>query len=193
MSLHLKSLELNNKVLENIQITSQENMILKSMENFYTHDININLFLNIISVESSISIRLIDYFVTKYSKLHKISYKYNDETINVYTSYKQQLKAFQKKHFDPFSRGERIPYFMSDTCIITTIGQLNFFRWFISKNILEYIVTNHVVIDYNMNYRNKDEKIITRIHKKIKQTAPIIKPHINNDRVKNTKIIVYFN
>jgi hypothetical protein len=193
MSLHLKSLELNNKVLENIQITSQENMILKSMENFYTHDININLFLNIISVESSISIRLIDYFVTKYSKLHKISYKYNDETINVYTSYKQQLKAFQKKHFDPFSRGERIPYFMSDTCIITTIGQLNFFRWFISKNILEYIVTNHVVIDYNMNYRNKDEKIITRIHKKIKQSAPIIKPHINNDRVKNTKIIVYFN
>ena len=102
MSLHLKSLELNNKVLENIQITSQENMILKSMENFYTHDININLFLNIISVESSISIRLIDYFVTKYSKLHKISYKYNDETINVYTSYKQHLKAFQKKHFDPF-------------------------------------------------------------------------------------------
>ena len=99
------AVKLNKQVFENIQITSQENMILKSMEHFYTNNNNVILFMNIISIESGMSIRLIDYFVTKYSKINKIIYKFNDETVNVYASYKQQLKAFQKKHFDPFSRG----------------------------------------------------------------------------------------
>ena len=189
--------ELNKQVLENIQITSQENMILRSMESFYLNKNNIDFFINIISVESDISIRLIDYFVTKYSKIHKISYKYDNETINIFTSYKQQLKAFQKKHFDPFSRGERIPYFMGSDCVITTIGQLNFFRWFISKNILNYITTNQLAIENNMNFHNNDsdksvyKPLKTLKTKKIKYT-PIINKTIINEQPKQSKIIVSF-
>ena len=37
---------LNHEVFKNIQITSQENMIIKSLEKFYEDDININLFTN---------------------------------------------------------------------------------------------------------------------------------------------------
>jgi hypothetical protein len=125
-------------------------------------------FINIINSHTKISIRLIDYFITKYSKLHKISYKYNEQIINIYSSYKQQLKAYQKKHFDPFSRGDRIPYFINETCIITTIGQLNFFRWFISKNILEYILSNQQAIENEMNYKNRIDKKINKINKNIK-------------------------
>jgi len=192
------AVKLNKQVFENIQITSQENMILKSMEHFYTNNNNVILFMNIISIESGMSIRLIDYFVTKYSKINKIIYKFNDETVNVYASYKQQLKAFQKKHFDPFSRGERIPYFMSNDCVITTIGQLNFFRWFISKNILEYMLVNQTVIEYNMNYHNKDEKIVSKLNKdikikKVKYSPNINKTFINNIGNKQSKIIVSFN
>ena len=57
---------------------------------------------------------------------------------NVHFDYKNQLKHYQKTHFDPFSRGDRVPFFMNDTCIITTIGQLNFFKWFISKNVFDF-------------------------------------------------------
>ena len=194
------SAELNKEVFDNIQITSQENMILKSLEKFYTIDDNINLFMSIVNTNSNISIRLIDYFITKYSKTHRVSYKHNEESINIYTSYKQQLKAFQKKHFDPFSRGDRVPYFMGNMCIITTIGQLNFFRWFISKNIIEYIVGNQLSIENDMNYKNKLEKkttkIVTKMKKKnMKTQIPFNKPIYNATKcyVQPTSIIVSFN
>ena len=158
----IESTKLNQEVLKNMQISSQENMILKSLEKFYEDDNNIKLFIPIINSESNISIRLIDHFVTKYSKNNKINFKLKEGEIeqqfNVHTSYKQQLKAFQKKHFDPFSRGDRIPYFMNDTCIITTIGQLNFFKWFISKKIYDYIKEHHNIIEMDMKKRNKIDK-----------------------------------
>jgi hypothetical protein len=159
-------------VFKNIQITSQENMIIKSLEKFYEDDSCINLFIPIVNSESKISIRLIDHFVTKFSKNNKINYKLKEndieQTFNVHTSYKQQLKAFQKKHFDPFSRGDRIPYFMGNSCIITTIGQLNFFRWFISKKVYEYVLNNHDLIEEDMNKKNKNEKTKNKVTKKSK-------------------------
>jgi len=175
----LESTKLNYEVIKNIQITSQENMIIKSLEKFYEDESYIKLFIPIVNSESKISIRLIDYFVTKYSKNNKINYKLKENNIeqsfNVYTSYKQQLKAFQKKHFDPFSRGDRIPYFIGDSCVITTIGQLNFFKWFISKKVYEYVLNNHDLIENDMNKKNKNEKNKnkikeSKIRKSIKST-----------------------
>lgn len=194
--------KLNTEVFQNIHISSQENMIIKSLEKFYDDENNINLFLPIVNSESEISIRLIDYFITKYSKIHKISYKLTENNIetyfNVFSSYKQQLKAFQKKHFDPFSRGDRIPYFMSDTCIITTIGQLNFFKWFISKKILDYVYLNKNDIEKEMNQKNRLEKTlialknqkpkIDNVKKKIlyHQSSNVIK---SNVPIKSTNVI----
>jgi hypothetical protein len=164
----LESTKLNNEIFNSIEITSQESMIIKSLEKFYEDESNIELFIPIINSQSKISIRLIDYFITKYSKNNKINYKIKDNNniehvFNIYTSYKQQLKAFQKKHFDPFSRGDRIPYFMNNNYIITTIGQLNFFRWFISKKIYNYIIENQVAIEYDMNKKKKIESKIKKI------------------------------
>jgi hypothetical protein len=168
-----ESTKLNQEVFKNIQVTSQENMIIKSLEKFYEEEQNINLFIPIINSESRVSIRLIDHFVTKYSKNNKINYKLKEneveQTFNVHTSYKQQLKAFQKKHFDPFSRGDRIPYFVGDNCVITTIGQLNFFKWFISKKVYDYIKINQDTIEDDMNKKNKNDK------KKIKKETKIKK------------------
>jgi uncharacterized membrane protein YheB (UPF0754 family) len=171
----LESTKLNQEVFAIIQITSQENMIMKSFEKFYEVPENINLFIPIFNSESKISIRLIDYFVTKYSKTNKISYKIKENDIeqsfSIHSSYKQQLKAYQKRHFDPFSRGDRIPYFMDESCIITTIGQLNFFRWFIAKKVHEYILANHEQIENDMNKRNKLEKKKVKKEPKAKKQA----------------------
>ncbi len=173
----LESTKLNQEVFKNIQITSQENMIIKSLEKFYEDDTCINLFIPIINSDSKISIRLIDHFVTKYSKNNKINYKLKEndieQTFNVYTSYKQQLKAFQKKHFDPFSRGDRIPYFIGKNCVITTIGQLNFFRWFISKKVYDYVLNNYYLIEEDMNKKNKNDKTKNKIVKEPKNRKSI--------------------
>jgi hypothetical protein len=180
------SSKLNQEVFTNIQITSQENMIIKSLEKFYEDEININLFIPIIKSESNISIRLIDHFITKYSKNNKINFKLKEnnveQTFNVHTSYKQQLKAFQKRHFDPFSRGDRVPYFMGNCCIITTIGQLNFFKWFISKKIYDYIKDNQYAIENDMNRRNKNDCKKPKKEKSIKKVIKnnIIMPSTSN-------------
>jgi len=191
---------LNNIIFNNINITSQENNIIKSFDSFYKNINNSNIFLYLLSSNSLVSIRLIDHFVTKYSKNNKISFKIKEnnieQTFNVYTSYKQQLKAYQKKYFDPFSRGERIPFFINDSCVITTISQLNFFRWFISKNIHEYILENHVMIENDMNQKNR--MIIKNKQKKIHKpkiyTPQAISSYLpnHNMKAKMDNIIVSF-
>ena len=168
MTSELSSRELNNNMFQLIHISSQENLLLKSFEHFYE---NLDCYNDLIAIINSqtkvnkfkISIRLIDYFVTKYSKKNKITYKLNDNKntneliqFSIYQSYKQQLKVFQKKNFDPFARGIRIPYFINNYCIITTIGQLNFFMWFISKKIMDYVIKNKEAIEIEMNKSKKN-------------------------------------
>lgn len=164
---------INQEVLKNIQISSQENMLIRSLEKFYMKNDNMNLILPIINGESNISMRLIDFFVTNYSKKYRVTYNIldngNNIIFNVYSSYKSQLKAYNKKYFDPFSRGNRIPFFFPDDCIITTIGQLNFFKWFISKKIINYVTANieKIELDLNSTKKNNRKKKFTKKVKKV--------------------------
>jgi hypothetical protein len=118
--------------------------------------------LPIICKSSKISLRLIDWFVTNYCKKHNIVFvrkKNNntDEYFNVYSNYRSQLKAFKKIQFDPFRRRERIDfYYASDKYIETTIGQLNFFRWFVENDLLEYVKDHNDAIEDDMLLCNVD-------------------------------------
>ena len=77
----------------------------------------------------------------------------------MYVDYKLKLKAYSKKRFDPFCRWDRIsiPY-KKDTCIETTIGQLNFFKWALENKVIDYIEENYEVIEKDMNNRNSTSK-----------------------------------
>jgi len=184
--------KINNYIFSNINITAQENNIIKLFEFFYLNNENSNIFLKLISTKSNISIRLIDFFITKYAKINKTNYilkeNNNEQTFNIYTSYKQQLKGYQKKYFDPFSRGERIPFYINDIFIITTIGQLNFFKWFISKKIYNYVLLNQNIIDSSMNQKN----VLKVTKKKAINHTPISKPskiqYLSNYRQTNNII-----
>ena len=192
-------LDLNKEVISIIGLTPQELILMKPFEIFNKNYINENILYNILNSESIISIRLIDYFITKYAKNNKIVINIienNIETpINVFLSYKQQLKIYKKKYFDPFSRGNRIPYFMDNSCIITTIGQLNFFKWFFSKKIYEYIIINKKIIETSMNTKILTNTKALKIDKKqYLQTINIInKYNYKQYKIKLEKIIVTFN
>ena len=163
---------MNQEILKNIQISSQENMLIRSLEKFYMKEENVNIMLPIINGESKISMRLIDFFVTNYAKFNRISYNLEENgsntLFNVYLSYKSQLKAFNKRYFDPFSRGNRIPFMLPNDCIITTIGQLNFFKWFISKKIYDYVYKNLAKIENDLNITKSTSKNIVK-RKKVKK------------------------
>ena len=152
-------------------------MLLNCIEDFYKNKENAKKLIELINGE--ISIRLIDFFITSYSKKNRINYfitnNEKDKVIfNVYSSYKSQLKAWNKRYFDPFSRGIRIPYFLNDDCLITTIGQLNFFKWFISNNIYIFIKENISKIELEMN---SNKKVYKYNLKKKKYKSPKI---VNN-------------
>lgn len=187
---------INNGVYKKLNLTSQEILLLKSLEEFYNNNPCFSLLVDIIDGTSIISRRTFEYFVTKYSLNHNISYEIFDKGYKhnfiVHSSYKDQLKAHKKKYFDPFGRGERIPFFSNNNCIITTIGQLNFYRWFFTKNIYNYCINNYTNIQ-NELLANKNIKKRSKTFKKktnnIKKQISYIKIECLND---DLDIIVSF-
>ncbi len=143
--------------------STQNDLLMKNLMEFYNKNNNLDKILSIINGESQISLRLIDWFATNYSKKNftVIEHIKEDKIIRtkVYVDYKLKLKAYSKKRFDPFCRWERIniPY-KNDSYIQTTIGQLNFFRWALEYGIIEYIKKNFKTINQDMNKRNSTSK-----------------------------------
>ena len=127
-------------------------LLIQSLSKFYGNIKYIEIIKPIIEGESSLSLRLLDWFVTNFCKKTSVDIKTSDGVeINIYIDYKSQLKAFSKQNFDPFKRRNRIKYYYtSDKFILTTVGQLNFFRWVIQKNVLNYVMENLDIIEKNM-------------------------------------------
>ncbi len=145
---------------------SKQDLLMSSLSKFYKNQDNVQEIISIITGKSKISLRVIDWFVTNYSKKNNISYiltqdnKIVDNVDNiskyrefiVYIDYKLQLKGYQKKQFDPFCRRSRINYYYAkNKYFVTTVGQLNFFRWAIKNGIIKYINSNLQNIEDDMN------------------------------------------
>ena len=152
---------------------TQNELLLTNLLEFYKKEDHMERLMKIINGESTVSLRIIDWFVTNFAKKNFTVYSIpaknrcstvingeeNMERFKVFHHYKLELKAYSKVRFDPFSRRERItiPY-TNDTCLQTTIGQLNFFKWAIENQVLEYIENNYDEIEADMNSRNSISK-----------------------------------
>ena len=144
-------LDINKNIVLRFKLDAQQSKIWLSLQQFFFVRDNWNKLLLFLKNDSKFSLRVIDYFLTNYSSNNNIVYK----KINIFNSYKQQLKKFHKKFFDPCSRGLRIPFFISnEECILTTICQLNFFKWFIQTNIYEYLISNYSEIKKSMKNKS---------------------------------------
>jgi len=175
-------------------ITGKQALLMIPITKFFTVKEHITQFLDIIEGRTKISLRLIDWFVTNYSKKNNTFYNINhyntpifknktkkkisnnfDQYFNVFNNYKCQLKAYSKLHFDPFCRRTRISfYYQKDKSILTTVGQLNFFKWTIENYIIDYMLENIQAIESDMNFINKSstEKKKSKTVKKKTQRKP---------------------
>lgn len=139
---------------------TQNDLLLNNLMAFYKDEKQLTRMLNIITGESSISLRIVDWFVTNFAKkYYTLIDDENNKRFKVYFDYKLKLKAYSKRRFDPFCRWDRIslPY-KDGTCIETTIGQLNFFKWALENHVIDYIETNYSSIEKDMNHRNSTSK-----------------------------------
>ena len=138
------------------KIHCKQELIVMSLQTFYAARKDLPEIMELLQGTSIISLRLIDWFVTNYAKRHNIGYVLGGQEFMVYMSYKSQLKAYSKKLFDPFCRRERIMFSLPGTeQFVTTVGKLNFFRWAIEKNVIEYLKTHRETVETEMNAHMK--------------------------------------
>ena len=191
---------------------TQNELLLTNLLEFYKKDDNMERLMQIINGESIVSLRIIDWFVTNFAKKNFTVYSIpaknrcstvingeeNMERFKVFHHYKLELKAYSKVRFDPFSRRERImvPY-TNDTCLQTTIGQLNFFKWAIENQVLEYIEKNYDEIEADMNSRNsiskKNGEELETDNKTRKKREELSVSACKTIKKESVKIVVKFN
>ena len=122
------------------KIECKPELVISSLQKFYSSHPEIDKVITYLNGEAQLSLRIIDWFVTKYSRKNFVRYPLNGQEFLVYLSYKGQLKAYSKQYFDPNCRRERIMFKIpGHESFTTTIGKLNFFRWALESNILNYI------------------------------------------------------
>lgn len=145
------------------RIQGKQDFIVRWLQEFYNQPGRLAEILPILTGTSPVSLRLIDWFVTNYSKKFNVSYPLVDEAgstrqFMVHFHYKRELKAYSKRLFDPFCRRERISFQIRHQAPIeeTTVGQLNFFRWAIEMGVIRYILANVADIERDMNVSFKE-------------------------------------
>lgn len=171
-------------------MSSKKELLIEKLIEFYSDKNNLNTFIEIVKNNSSVSLRLLDWFSTNYAKDKNIYIS----DLDIYTNYKGQLKGFTKLYFDPFKRNERVflknknnkPLNSEEIDLIvsnepsehsmeTTVGQMNFFRWCIEKGIMSYIINNRNDIEKSMSLKKK------------------LKCSLNTMSKKDIKIVITFN
>lgn len=192
---------------------TQNELLLSKLLNFYKTEIdgvynpdnNLDKMIQIISGESKISLRIVDWFVTNYAKKYYVVYEINNSSskpsnsarrFKVYDDYKLRLKAYSKKRFDPFCRWERISIPYKETqSIETTIGQLNFFNWALNNNVIDYVTEHYQEIEQDMNNRNSNSRkkeIITIGNKTRKKREELSISATKSIKKETVKILVNF-
>jgi hypothetical protein len=158
-------------------ISSKDELLRIKLLDFYKIKVNLEILLPIILQQTRLSLRSLDWFVTNYCKKNNVNYIINKKGEDIsffpFKSYKSQLKAYSKKFCDPFCRRERVIFdysnmtitdyhpkdnYSSNNYIITTIGQLNFFKFAIQDNIIKYAIDNIEDIEYDMNNTLKNRE-----------------------------------
>jgi len=139
------------------KIECKPELIIASLQRFYSSHPDINKVLPYLDGKAPLSLRIIDWFVTKFSRSNFIKYPLGGQEFVLYLSYKGQLKAYSKLYFDPNCRRDRIMFKIPGyEPFTTTIGKLNFFRWALECGVLDYIEAHEEEIKAGYNSHLKE-------------------------------------
>jgi len=171
-TLYNKKMGSDVQLFEIKNFNSQEKTYYKMINKFIRNlsDEKKEEMVNIINGNSDLSLRILDWIATDYGKMKSIILIDNDEgdEVDLQISYKSQLKTYKKKYFDPFKRDvKKFEYTYSmNKKVITTLCQLNFFRWSFTIGLIDYVKQNLEFLTDQMNELNKN-----KINKKNKKDS----------------------
>ena len=150
-------------------IENKQELLMNRLREFFNDQDNFDVLEGLLEHSTPISLRLLDWVVTNYSKKNSVYLRVERngivETVNLFLDYKAHLKSFSKRSFDPFCRRERIIVtFEMDRKkrkFMTTPAQLNFYKWCIQAGVTQYCKDNLELLENDMikNLRVKTDGI----------------------------------
>jgi len=161
-----------------MKLENKNDLLLTSLLKFYKKSNNMKILHKHITKSATVSLRVFDFLCTKYVKNKNVIYyieKHGKKhPFNLSVAYKAQLKAYSKLQFDPFKRHNRIEInciHCKDGKLVTTIGQLNFFKFAIENKLTDWIdvpenfkkVEKEISLDTNSKTKNipRQKKMIS--------------------------------
>ncbi|AAK14559.1 EsV-1-141 [Ectocarpus siliculosus virus 1] len=138
---------------------------------FNEEESRVQTFSDIVHHKNGLSLRIIDWLITNFTKSFSVAIESDGLPRNLRRDYHKNLSAHNKKNFDPFARRRRIHIVLfGEERRVSTIGQLNFFRWFLSKNLVGFLLENKSVIEKHMKDSGTNQD---RVVKKKQEVAPL--------------------
>lgn len=141
-------------------LSPRESSLLKLLDKQYTDDIGREVLLPLMTQDSPVSLRALDWCVTNWSKQHNVvcSSLTPGQLINIHHSYRNMLYFWKRRLFDPFRRRARIQVVIDDETYETTLGQANFALWTYQTGVLAYVLGHVHEIEQDMNSVSQVQK-----------------------------------
>ena len=109
-----------------------------------------------------ISLRMLDWLVTNFAKQRALRIWHESDGVDVHDEYRMALSVYRRRNFDPFCRGTMrgVDGATKDFTICvahagesyrTSIGQVNFMDWAVSRGVIAYAQTHSDTVVRDMN------------------------------------------
>ena len=104
----------------------------------------------IISQESKVSLRSLDWAVVNYAKKHGVVIRHHNDIVDVHHAYLVALSHWRRRNFDPFRRRTRCYFTLDGVEYETTPGQLCFLTWASRIGVYDYVAEHIDAIESDM-------------------------------------------
>jgi hypothetical protein len=165
---------------------SKRNDLLRELVPYYT-PATFSIIHKILIGEDALTSSIINFtvvtFASKYeSRIEHICEDGTIEYIYISRSYNGQLTDHRRQCFDPFCRKPKIPFeYRPGKTIVTSVSQLNFYRWVINIGLLEFIRENYELI--NAEFKNNTDSDIVLSSSSLKYSNKIRVSETISDKI----------
>lgn len=141
-------------------LSLSDSCLLDSILDWYNEDeTNVRRFVEVVKRKNGMSLRVIDWLVTNFSKVHSVVIDApSGVPVDLNRDYQKNLNAYNKKNMDPFARRNKIKVSLfGQEERSSTVGQLNFFRWYYKNGINVYLNKHRAIVENHMKQNEGKE------------------------------------